>query len=1176
MELAIETESSKKNNFEELSKEDLVHKCYHLLTIAQKAKHSKNIMQEEIDELKDALEKTKSLSSGTEEIINNLTQKNLRLTMTLDELTNGKSLCQKLEKYEIELRENEEKINLLDNENCSFKRQINRLTEENEQLLENLDSLEKQIQKLNHLAQEQQNQLLQLEKQQNIEKYDKSSDDSNQMFLNEILILRSEKEEITNRLYDFEKKLSQNGIIINNLETELGNRNESISNLSSKVHELQNTLGENIDNCKKEEIRFSIENKTIKEKLKLYHAKIVKFAGIIKILREDKSHIMKLSKSYTDQVVVWRNQLQFAKDKCLVYIKNLEVENEHLKKKLEDLDENQQKLLSSLEEKKIQEMELNNKISDYQSEISNSKAISNNQIFTLEKKLEDSLQVNLQLKHEIDKKLLEIDGYKTEIEEMQNERKSYKDDIINNRDSHKFNLVSAQDFHVQNQEMILKKEDINQKINNPELNLSSHLKNALEQIEQYQLEQNDFEKERENSTKQISDLKNRILFYENELTSLKSDHATLCDSEKYILNELKSLQIEKDNFLAISEDVNHKYKILLGDHEKKVSNYEKILADLRNEINSYKELGIKSSQEIEKLLQENNILSSENEQLKQEKIHLNDLQNNLSDGDCQTDLPLSTELEQQVCDLKQENAELLSDMNEMNQELKERGENISKLEAHYEEVLKKLQVYESQANKNSENINEKEKVIENLTKEIQKLTLNKSDGNNEEISQLKAEIDILKEKLNSNPDSSYVDTETMSTSTISKCEEMNRLKDLEGSWEERYGKLRNLAIKLKGKIRELNISLTQQQNENEELQKKVTVNIKTIQNMQMKCDNLEDDLDKSQKESKQYLNRLNQIAHDISKDKQQLASKDEIINDLNQKIEQLIKEKQSTENWKKQVGAKVQTLRKDLESKELLKKELESKITELNSELHKKDEQIRIESESHNQTKAILDQLNDQSKKNSMLNLEMQDYERSMKEITKKLDKQQEQIATLKNQIESQKLTIETLKEENKTLEDKLLKEEHNLLTVTSEIGMFKNKIVKYEASLKDKDEKIESYIKLLESSRAKVEELSIELTTTISEHQKTNENLKTERDHLRSQSAIFQQNLRDLQDELNMKIELLDKIQKDYEGYKIRAQSVLRQSQSRDVGSEEKLLEEVNSLKTKNACLCTDLDKYK
>ena len=45
-------------------------------------------------------------------------------------------------------------------------------------------------------------------------------------------------------------------------------------------------------------------------------------------------------------------------------------------------------------------------------------------------------------------------------------------------------------------------------------------------------------------------------------------------------------------------------------------------------------------------------------------------------------------------------------------------------------------------------------------------------------------------------------SEMMSTSTVSKAEEVHRMKDVEDSLEERYNKLKLLAIRMKKKIAE--------------------------------------------------------------------------------------------------------------------------------------------------------------------------------------------------------------------------------------------------------------------------------------------------------------------------------------------------------------------------------------
>lgn len=148
---------------------------------------------------------------------------------------------------------------------------------------------------------------------------------------------------------------------------------------------------------------------------------------------------------------------------------------------------------------------------------------------------------------------------------------------------------------------------------------------------------------------------------------------------------------------------------------------------------------------------------------------------------------------------------------------------------------------------------------------------------------------------------SYAESETMSTSTISRTEEMNRLKDLEGSWEERYGKLRSLALKLKGKIRDLNNELTKEQSEKADVQQKLASSIKTTQTLQSQCDKLQDELEQAKKEFKDLSKKLDAAALDVSNTKKQLADNDELIMKLKADIEGMNKEKTNTDNWKKQV-----------------------------------------------------------------------------------------------------------------------------------------------------------------------------------------------------------------------------------------------------------------------------------
>lgn len=64
-------------------------------------------------------------------------------------------------------------------------------------------------------------------------------------------------------------------------------------------------------------------------------------------------------------------------------------------------------------------------------------------------------------------------------------------------------------------------------------------------------------------------------------------------------------------------------------------------------------------------------------------------------------------------------------------------------------------------------------------------------------------VDVLENEI-----SRYeTQTEAMSTSTVSKAEEIHRMRDVEDSLEERYNKLKMLAVKMKRRISELTSEL---------------------------------------------------------------------------------------------------------------------------------------------------------------------------------------------------------------------------------------------------------------------------------------------------------------------------------------------------------------------------------
>lgn len=117
-----------------------------------------------------------------------------------------------------------------------------------------------------------------------------------------------------------------------------------------------------------------------------------------------------------------------------------------------------------------------------------------------------------------------------------------------------------------------------------------------------------------------------------------------------------------------------------------------------------------------------------------------------------------------------EHSELLAEMRELNEALKARGDVISRMQEQHDKSRK----------------------------ELQDLTV-KLDERTKQMEQLQVRVDELEQHEQMNGDAQ---SDVLSTSTISRAEELSRLRELDDGYEEKYNKLRALAAKLKKKLQE--------------------------------------------------------------------------------------------------------------------------------------------------------------------------------------------------------------------------------------------------------------------------------------------------------------------------------------------------------------------------------------
>ena len=154
----------------------------------------------------------------------------------------------------------------------------------------------------------------------------------------------------------------------------------------------------------------------------------------------------------------------------------------------------------------------------------------------------------------------------------------------------------------------------------------------------------------------------------------------------------------------------------------------------------------------------------------------------------------------------------------------------------------------------------------NLTEKNKDL-LAKIESLQNETRSLKASIDEMKEESGRNKslnmsshDLDDSRSEVMSTSTVSRVEEQSRMKDVEDSFEDRYSKLKLIAIKLKKKvadqdkiIKELEAGRKEKRVEDDAsntLKEKLTTLTKNFNNLQSQYDEAVDKLEASNLELK--------------------------------------------------------------------------------------------------------------------------------------------------------------------------------------------------------------------------------------------------------------------------------------------------------------------------------------
>ncbi|KAF7992571.1 hypothetical protein HCN44_004915 [Aphidius gifuensis] len=362
--------------------------------------------------------------------------------------------------------------------------------------------------------------------------------------------------------------------------------------------------------------------------------------------------------------------------------------------------------------------------------------------------------------------------------------------------------------------------------------------------------------------------------------------------------------------------------------------------------------------------------------------------------------------------------------------------------------------------------------------------------------------------------------------------------------EERYNKLKGFAVKLKKKVGDLTEKLESSEieknkaiNEKDEMQKKVlhiSDTIKKLQTIQLEYDKLQDSIEIEKKEKKQLTKNLETLVIENTNLKESFYEEKENTSRLNQDID--IKTKEI--NDLKLIIKKNQILIKKLEEEKradvLIKEQKEKDYDDIKNKL---DIEIQL-----NKTKtAQLDAIKQEKSNNNVLSLEVDNYEKSIDALKIKLSDESSTCHKLELTIEEQRLTIKNLENQLNELRDTCFAKTNQLTNISDKNENLKSEI----CDLRQENQQIinekNSLIQTIDEMKNNIDKLQKELSLNLSKYEKLNKQMDNKITINLQQIDILKCEIARLNDILQSRNDEIKTLNNEYEGYKLRAQSVLR-----------------------------------
>uniref|UniRef100_A0A8C3C029 GRIP and coiled-coil domain containing 2 n=1 Tax=Cairina moschata TaxID=8855 RepID=A0A8C3C029_CAIMO len=1183
------TPGSGKSKLDTLPKEDLIKFAKKQMMLLQKVKSRCTELEKEIEELK-----SKAASGGADDIIQALTE---RLDVVLLEKAESQQQCVALKKENIQRKQEaeaavaktEELQKQLEQSNTDSLEEIKALKNElvnaqskyNDDLTKLKIELEEQVKKQTEL----------------VEQLECHSDNQE-----EVKRLQDNVQEIKSTYEEQILCLTKQLETVNDDKTkEIASLQETIKSNSQCYHNEINSLNEELKKLKiahQEEVselmhRIEISSKENEEKQnhinQLQHSLVEKDLKTEKNVKDEayastdqQEHDLEQLKAVNKNSENKTNLVDMQEEPCIEA--KMEEEIRHLEHSLEDLQSQHAILKDELTYMSNVKLKLEEEIRRIKDEYFHEREDLEFKINELQLTKEDYCCVIEKLKLELQTARHQCETtaeeHKLEIQTLkeQHEREisEVNKTLLSNSEKEKMELVfEMQELKEQVERLTQEKEEA--------LFNYDTLRETLETL-QTELGESagkiskEFESMRQQQASDVSELQQKLRAAFNEkdvlletVNRLKAEIEKM-SSDQLEIEELKhkvvSLQEENGTIASCV----HQKEVAINELEEKIISLSDQNKDILNEVKCLGEeretLQERCKQEegkVQELQQEINVVNKDNSDLKKKLEELTEkLNETLTAKNENAELLMQLEkqvdslvgerenLSSEMYALREENEKIIQEKEALQrdiQELKNAGEKTTienqELLAKIEEISGKLAFYESQMQeqqKESKNEDDLKFILEQKETELRNVK--------DELSSLKNVMETLTEKND------------QQSSVAELREKIGRLEKESAEKGEKLNKIKMVAVKAK---KELDASRKEMQLLREELEsvqsekdqlsasmKDVIQGAESYKNLLMEYDKQGEELDSEKARAINLERQLDDFTRQLQVSSQQHDQLHSANEDLLARVETLqcntkLLEAQILELQK--VKAKAE---KELEGERLLK---EQKIKEHSGALRELEElQTQLQKEKKHLQKTIqeLELAKKDAQKSTLMDMEIADYERLVKELNQKIADKDSRIEDLEQETRIQKQKQETLQEEIKSLQSTMQQDEERNAKI-------KQLLVKTKKELADSKQAENDHLMLqaslkgeLEASQQQVESFKIQVSVLTSERHKVQEQLRTSAEQHQRTLSAYQQKIATLQEECRAAQAEQESVTSEFESYKVRVHNVLKQQKNKSASQTE------------------------